>query len=105
MGMRKLDPGQYSPCPTGKVRERCGSGGAGDCLVLEVADAIRGDLIISDTDHTFRGKIQGHELEALVRAYVAGEVAPDIMDVVKADTERYADEMGGNLALTVRVPV
>ena len=89
MGMKVLARGQWSPC---------GSGGGGDCLVLEVADAARGDLVISDTDRTFRGKVQGHEVWQLAAALVNGDVPEDIMKVIREDVARYEAEMAETVA-------
>lgn len=89
MGMRLLAPGQWSAC---------GSNGAGDCLVFEVADAERGDLIVSDTDRTFRAKIQGHEVAQFVAAYLGAQVPADVMGVIAADCKRYETEVGSDVA-------
>jgi hypothetical protein len=84
MGMRNLSARQWSPC---------GSGGGGDCLVLEVEDAATGKIRISDTDKTFSGVIEGHEVEQFVRAYNDKKLPPQIQSVIDEDVARNAAEM------------
>lgn len=73
-----LQPGQWSPC----------GGYATDCIVLEVEDAEAGTIRVSSTSRTWEGVVPGHEITDLVNAWNAGQVDPDIMRVIYADTER-----------------
>jgi hypothetical protein len=52
------------------------------CLTLEVAEAGSGDLFISDSGDTFRGRIKGSDVTQLVRAFTEGTVNQGILDAI-----------------------
>jgi hypothetical protein len=83
MGMRDLRPGQWTPC---------GSGGGGDCIVLELSPADRTKIRVSDTDRTGYFDLDGHEIAEFVLAYSERRVPDPIMTAIQIDVAKEASE-------------